>query len=201
MAETIDTQAMANAPISAIQVQQALKLFDEGRKALATGNDRFAIYSFADAVCRDPSRRQYPKELLVVLSKESVTGPGRIATAWPSWQLKRKLDRAVASADWHAVLRFGTQLLTLRPRSISALLGLGHACVSLKYFDSAVVFLRYAHKLRPRDVLVNRHCGRVLGKVSQFDEAIACWSTVQELVPRDEEALRAIGFLAAKKMF
>ena len=87
------------------------------------------------------------------------------------------------------------------PNNISALLALGEACAGLKHFDSAVVYLRHAHKRRPHDVLVNRHCGRVLGKVGQFDEAVGCWRLVERACPRDEEALRSIGNLAAKKLF
>ena len=95
----------------------------------------------------------------------------------------------------------GTELLSLRPKSTAALLGLGQASAALKYFDSALVYFRHAHKLRPHDVLVNRQCGRVLGKVGQFDEAIGCWQWVQKRLPQDEEAARAIGDLAVRKLF
>ena len=157
--------------------------------------------ALADAICHDPSQRQYAKELLASLASASIVGPGTMATAWPAWRLKCRLKEAISDTNWDTALMLGVKLLVLRPRSIAALLGLGQASTALKCFDSALVYLRHAHKLRPHDVLVNRHCGRVLGKVQQFDEAVACWSIVRQKLRDDEEALKAIGDLAVKKLF
>jgi Flp pilus assembly protein TadD len=201
MAESIITQPSTDGHTSDVQVAQARKLFDQGRKACATESHRFAIHAFADAIRHDPSQRQYAKELLAALSSAVIVGPGTLATAWRAWQLKRKLTAAIAAGDWHAAVEHGTKLLSLRPTNTAALLGLGQACAALKYFDSALVYFRHAHKLRPNDVLINRQCGRVLGKVGQFDEAVGCWQWVQKRLPHDEEAVRAIGDLAVRKLF
>jgi tetratricopeptide (TPR) repeat protein len=197
--ESIITHAASDVRASDAQVQQARKLFDQGRRAFAADSQRFAIHAFADAICHDPSQRQYAKELLALLSTTSIIGPGQMATAWHAWRLARQLAGAIDGQDWQTTLDISAKLLILRPRSKAALLGLGQACAALKCFDSAVVYLRYAHKLWPGDLLVNRHCGRMLGKVQQFDEAVGCWNLVRKRLPRDEEALRAIGNLAVKK--
>lgn len=136
-----------------------------------------------------------------MLSSGRLVGPGVLATAWSAWRLKRRMAEAVTAKNLERALEYGTKLLALRPNNIAALIGLGQACAAMKCFDSSLVYLRHAHKLQPHDVLVNRHCGRVLGKVGQFDEAVSCWQFVVQRIPRDEEALRAIGVLAAKKLF
>ncbi len=190
----------AKVTLASARIDEARKHFDDGRKACVGNSHRFAIHAFREAICYDPSQRQYAKELLAVVSSPAVVGPGIVATAWAAWRLKRHLVKASAAGDWQRVLEQGTALLALRPRSIPALLALGQACVALKCFDSALVYLRHAHKVRPKHVLVNRHCGRVLGKVGQFDEAVGCWELVRKRVPGDPEALRAIGDLAVKKI-
>jgi tetratricopeptide (TPR) repeat protein len=201
MADTTVARSALTGMPSEAQIQYARRLFDQAQKARATDSGRFAIHALTEAICHDPSQRQYAKELVTSLFTASVVGPGRLATALPAWRLARRLAASIATNNWQAALESGTKLLVLRPRSIAALLGLGRACTALKCFDSALVYLRHAHKLQPHDVVVNRHCGRVLGKVQQFDEAVACWSIIRQQLPRDEEALKAIGDLATKKLF
>ena len=98
-----------NAPSSHANLQLARKRFDEGRKACATDSQRFAVHAFAEAICLDPGQRQYPNELLAVLSSGHIVVPGILATVW---RLRRQMAEMIATSYWQLVLEHGRKLFT-----------------------------------------------------------------------------------------
>jgi tetratricopeptide (TPR) repeat protein len=177
---------------------QARKFFDEGIHQREEGNIRYAAYALGRAACEDPAQRRYAKELVATLASPKLPA-SLLKGLFMSLRLARVMQRQAEEKRWHDLMESTTQLLSVRPRSAAAVLALSQACVGLKCYDSAVVYLHFALKLRPHDIKVNRQCGRVLGKVGMFDEAVACWHRVEERIGKDPEALAEINRLTAKK--
>lgn len=183
------------------RILRARKFYDEARRQRDGENVRYAIYALGRAICEDPAQRQYAKELIATLSLPAARARNGLTGLLKRFRLRRKLGQAITESRWDDVLATATQLAAFYPQDRSILIALSQGCVGLKCYDSAVVFLRFAHKLWPQDLVVNQHCGRVLGHLGMFDEAIGCWHRVKEHLPHDNEALTEMSRLATAKVF
>jgi hypothetical protein len=186
--------------VSDARKNRAHKLFDDAIRERNSDNLRYAVYALGRAICEDPAQRTYAKEFLATLSSPAIKRPSWFSGVFKGFGLSRKMEKAMRESRWDDVLSIATQLAPFRPQNRDLLLALSQACVGLKCYDSAVVYLRFAHKLWPHDLTVNRHCGRVLGKVGMIDEAVGCWHRVKEHLPHDTEALTEMGYLTTKKI-
>lgn len=194
------TATATSVQISAARQAKARRLFDDAMHQRNENNFRYAAYALGRAVCEDPAQRQYAKDFLATVTSPKMSKPSLFTGSLKKFSLGRKIDQAISESRWEDVLSVATQLAVLKPQNRLVLLALAQACENLKCFDSALVYLRFAHKLWPNDLTVNRHCGRLLGKVGLFDEAVACWHRVKECLPHDEEALNAMGRLTTRKV-
>ena len=186
--------------VSEARQNRARKFFDDAIRERNGDNLRYAIYALGRAICEDPAQRHYAKEFLATLSSPAMRKPSWFSGLFKRIGLNRKMEQAISESRWADALATATQLAPFRPQNRAVFLALSQACVGLKCYDSAVVYLRFAHKLWPHDLTVNRYCGRVLGKVGMIDEAVGCWHRVKEHLPHDSEALTEMCRLTTKKV-
>ncbi len=174
--------------------------FERANKLMAQQDHDYAHELFTQCVLGDPGNIFYAQSLLGNLrQKFGDKKKGGKLSALMGLGAKGGLKKAAMKKDWMGVFKGGLHVLKSHPYDVGTLTTMAEACEHLEWDETQLVYLRAALEVNPADPAINRLCAIALRQRNEFDQAIACWNRVLNARPDDQEAQKALGYLAAEK--